>query len=416
MVRLFNLVGCASFLMVALFAASPVSAQKNAPLPSYLALPPETVVPPDKNARSLREVYGEALFPKEFGVLRGEHWSMALRYPADAIGVAKPTGRDVFAKLAPALRQVGWVTLKEYDQNPFSAVLRYQKDGKDAWFSVSIFGPADIRADLVVVGPQPMAFVLTAPAATVENPKSTSADFADLPPLPGSKYLGSKRLESPMLLDIASPGGKRESIMVAGARVQKSYDLPDMSNLQFATVYGDAMTAAGWSIIEKKQGVSQGDAVLIAHYGKNGRNIWVYMRSQGGAYDIQLGEDVFNDQQLAKTCHVALYGVLFDFDRATLRPESDAILTNALGLLKAAMGSPIEVQGHTDNVGGDEYNQKLSNARAASVAAWFAAHGIAAAGLSSRGYGRTKPIADNNSPEGRAKNRRVEISRTNCNG
>ena len=93
-----------------------------------------------------------------------------------------------------------------------------------------------------------------------------------------------------------------------------------------------------------------------------------------------------------------------------------AVLTGALGLLKAAQGNPIEVQGHTDNVGGDEYNQKLSEARAASVAAWFASHGIPAASLSSKGYGKTKPVADNGSPDGRAKNRRVEISRANCGG
>ena len=101
--------------------------------------------------------------------------------------------------------------------------------------------------------------------------------------------------------------------------------------------------------------------------------------------------------------------MLFDFDKATLRPESDAILTRAVSLIQSAKGAAIEVQGHTDAVGADDYNQKLSEARAASVVTWFTAHKIPAAQLKSKGYGKMKPVADNKTDEGRAKNRRVEL-------
>jgi outer membrane protein OmpA-like peptidoglycan-associated protein len=74
----------------------------------------------------------------------------------------------------------------------------------------------------------------------------------------------------------------------------------------------------------------------------------------------------------------------------------------------------IEVQGHTDNVGGDQYNLTLSQARADAVTTWLGGHGIAATRLSAKGYGRNQPIADNDSDEGRAKNRRVVLAKTGC--
>jgi outer membrane protein OmpA-like peptidoglycan-associated protein len=74
----------------------------------------------------------------------------------------------------------------------------------------------------------------------------------------------------------------------------------------------------------------------------------------------------------------------------------------------------LEVQGHTDNVGNDAYNQTLSEARAKAVVAWLTQHGVAADRLTAKGYGKTKPVADNGNDGGRAKNRRVEIADPRC--
>ena len=74
----------------------------------------------------------------------------------------------------------------------------------------------------------------------------------------------------------------------------------------------------------------------------------------------------------------------------------------------------IEVQGHTDNLGGDDYNQKLSEARANSVMIWLTQHGVVAGRVTAKGYGKARPVADNNSDEGRMKNRRVEIADPGC--
>ena len=68
---------------------------------------------------------------------------------------------------------------------------------------------------------------------------------------------------------------------------------------------------------------------------------------------------------------VALYGINFDFSKSTLRPDSDPVLEKVLALLRARPDMKLEIQGHTDNVRGDDYNQKLSAARAGAVVACF---------------------------------------------
>jgi len=404
------------FLTLTLFAASAIHAQRNVALPPFVTLPPETIVPPGgKDAQSRHEAWGEVEYSKPVGIQRGEHWRANILYPVASTGVAKPKGTDVFAKIGPALQAGGWtVVLSNPQSNPFSALLHYQKD-KEAWVFIQIFGASDIRLDLIIKGAQPMQFELPKPAAVapVVNPKT--GDFPELPPLPGSKY-ESGAMRTPMKMNIPSPTGKREDTIVAKAAIFKSYTKPDLSTVQFSTVYIAAMKAVGWTIVESSQGLRQTDATITAHYGKDGRNAWAYLHHTGGGYEIFEGEDPADDlsKEFAKSCHVALYGVLFDFDKATLRPESDAVLTRAVALIESTKGAAIEVQGHTDGVGNDAYNQKLSEARAASVVTWLTAHKIPAAQLKSKGYGKTKPVADNNSDEGRAKNRRVEISRADC--
>jgi OOP family OmpA-OmpF porin len=176
------------------------------------------------------------------------------------------------------------------------------------------------------------------------------------------------------------------------------------------TAYRDALTRGGWVIVQ------EGSSVIRAHYAQKGRNIWAMVSPNSGGYDLNVADAGLVDlgANLAKTCHVALYGVLFDFNKSTLQPASDAVLQPAANLLAANIALKVEVQGHTDNVGGDAYNQTLSEARAKAVAAWLTQHGIAADRLTAKGYGKTKPVADNGSDEGRAKNRRVEIADPGC--
>src|SRR6516162_3027751 len=101
--------------------------------------------------------------------------------------------------------------------------------------------------------------------------------------------------------------------------------------------------------------------------------------------------------------------VLFDFGKYELRPEAREKLAKLSGIILAHPGLDLAVAGHTDNVGSDEVNQKLSDKRAETVRAYLLQQGLADGNVTSRGFGKTTPVADNSTPEGRQKNRRVEI-------
>ena len=111
-----------------------------------------------------------------------------------------------------------------------------------------------------------------------------------------------------------------------------------------------------------------------------------------------------------QTGKVALYGILFDFDKAEIKPESKSQLDEIAALLKTNANLKLLVVGHTDNQGGVAYNLELSKRRAdAVVAALEQQYTIAAARLMAKGMGSSVPVASNDSDGGRAKNRRVEL-------
>jgi len=106
---------------------------------------------------------------------------------------------------------------------------------------------------------------------------------------------------------------------------------------------------------------------------------------------------------------IELDGVHFDFDKATLRPEAKAILDEAAALLAKHERVVVEVAGHTDSTGPEAYNQGLSERRAKSVQDYLVSKGVRASRLTAKGYGESMPVASNDTEEGRAENRRVEL-------
>ena len=99
----------------------------------------------------------------------------------------------------------------------------------------------------------------------------------------------------------------------------------------------------------------------------------------------------------------------FDFDKSVLKPEGKAKLDDLVGKIKDISLEVIIAVGHTDSVGSDSYNQKLSVARSESVKAYLVSKGIEKNRVYTEGKGEKQPVADNKTSEGRAKNRRVEI-------
>jgi outer membrane protein OmpA-like peptidoglycan-associated protein len=113
--------------------------------------------------------------------------------------------------------------------------------------------------------------------------------------------------------------------------------------------------------------------------------------------------------EIDKTGHAAVYGIEFDTGKATLKPASEKVLGDVLSLLQAQPDWKMKIEGHTDSTGTKAGNVTLSQQRAAAVVAWLVAKGIPRERLTAAGLGDSKPIADNSTDEGRARNRRVEL-------
>lgn len=271
-------------------------------------------------------------------------------------------------------------------------------------------GPGtDFRLEIVETAPPSRPLTLPPPQKEIE----TIGDAQDFPyalPFPGGALQKTTYDRRPFLILLDA-----KQTSYAAPFATKWYAEPrDVSSYEFVAVYRKALEGAGWFI---NQFAVAGDATVLAHYTKNGRDLWLYTRGDGSQQMISVadfGADAQAwklKQQLGIEGHVALYGIYFDTDSSTARPESEATLQQVLQLLKGDPALRLEIQGHTDDSGAPAHNSTLSEARAASVQTWLIQHGIAASRLTSKGFGATNPVADNRSPEGRAKNRRVELAR-----
>ena len=197
-------------------------------------------------------------------------------------------------------------------------------------------------------------------------------------------------------------------VKIVGYRVPKGH-----TQLELGRNWGNALRGAGYTLDhEAKDGRE-----VVAHKGP----LWVYMLSADETYRQTIVEQKDMQQQvvadakalensLAATGHVTANGILFDTDRADLKPESKPALDEIAKLLRSDSNLRIYVVGHTDNQGALAHNVELSKARAASVVkALETQYSIPNARLASYGDGPYAPVASNDSEDGRAQNRRVEL-------
>ncbi|HSP69596.1 MAG TPA: OmpA family protein [Bryobacteraceae bacterium] len=118
---------------------------------------------------------------------------------------------------------------------------------------------------------------------------------------------------------------------------------------------------------------------------------------------------ILQTRDTARGLIVNMSDVLFDTAKFSLRPEAREKLAKVAGIVSGHPGLRLDVEGHTDNVGGDEYNQKLSEERGGSVRDFLIEQGMARTSVASAGFGKTQPVASNETASGRQQNRRVEM-------
>jgi len=143
---------------------------------------------------------------------------------------------------------------------------------------------------------------------------------------------------------------------------------------------------------------------------KGNGKIWLRIVEKQGMQQYVVADAAALGSDIKSTGHVAVYGITFDTNKSVVKPESKPALDEIAKLLKQEPALKLKVVGHTDMVGTFEANMALSQARAeAVVQVLVSQHGIAAARLKGYGVGPLAPVASNDTDDGRAKNRRVEL-------
>ena len=126
--------------------------------------------------------------------------------------------------------------------------------------------------------------------------------------------------------------------------------------------------------------------------------------------DLPVDQAAAMADALNKQCRVEVPGIYFDFDKATIKSQSKPALEQLAAVIRKLGSQHVSVEGHTDNIGGDPYNDQLSARRSAAVkSALTQSYAIQGASLSTRGFGSRRSIESNDTPAGRARNRRVEL-------
>ncbi len=404
------------FFAVAVAANAEVSHVKPKTLPDWwpkgLFATGSTIVAED---------YAEASFPTEAKpanrvqptvTVRGHHWHAYLvRTPQELKLKTEPDAFAKWSELKRALEAEGFHVITEEERREgiykgVHATLRRGEGDQATWAKVEIEHPfRNGQFEAVEVAPNPFSITLTPPAAAPES-FTDKQNFPYLAPPPGSRLTTTSHWKHPMTFYTGEKG--HDATVIGTGFIEKFLAAdPTISDLAFHDAYVTALQKAGWTVMP----LGHAGFDISAVYDRNGRGIYAHItKSSFSAADV--GQELA--AALAKNCKASVYGINFDFDKATLRADSDPVLGQVLKVLKDDPKLDVEIGGHTDNVGKPEYNLALSERRAASVREWLVGHGIAASRLSSHGYGDTQPVVPNTTEENRAQNRRVELKKPGC--
>lgn len=218
-------------------------------------------------------------------------------------------------------------------------------------------------------------------------------------------------------------GAKVEKVRVEGRKTVYTYSFdraagPVPSGLQVKRNYQAAARQVGGEVLYDADSAYMNTTLRVV---KDGRETWVEVYTRAATYYVtiverqEMKQDVVANADalkggLARTGHVEVPGIFFDFGKSDVKPESEPALREVARLLQASPGLRVWVVGHTDSVGSAESNVALASGRAASVAAWLTGKlSVDGKRLVPHGVGPYAPVASNATDEGRAKNRRVEL-------
>lgn len=216
---------------------------------------------------------------------------------------------------------------------------------------------------------------------------------------------------------------------VEGKKHHRAYTLKEhakqSSELQISRNYANAVKSMGGTVVFEGEcsgadcAENCGYRMMVGKVIKGGNELWIEIVPFNGGGDYYLTviakeamkQDVTASSMLDalnREGHIALY-INFDTGKSIIKPESKPIIEQIVQMMKSNPELKISVEGHTDNVGTPKSNKTLSDDRAKAVVLAIIAQGIDAKRLSALGHGQDKPITDNKTEEGRAKNRRVEL-------
>jgi OOP family OmpA-OmpF porin len=223
-------------------------------------------------------------------------------------------------------------------------------------------------------------------------------------------------------VDFWEPPQGQKSVKVGVRKYSFEYSLQKgiegkTTDLQVRRNYANAARQIGGSVYENTS-----NNMVYVKIVKDGREIWAYVQPYGAyCYYLTVVEKEAMKQEvtadakfmadgISSTGHVAIYGIYFDFNKSDVKPESEPALNEIAKLLTGNPNLKVFIVGHTDNVGGVDYNMKLSQARAdAVVKALTTKYKVNPQSLKAYGVGQLAPVAPNKTEDGRAKNRRVEL-------
>jgi outer membrane protein OmpA-like peptidoglycan-associated protein len=214
---------------------------------------------------------------------------------------------------------------------------------------------------------------------------------------------------------------KRADVNVEGHYFVIRYSLQpgakELSRIQIHRNYENAVLKIGGKVAGRDD-----DGNLYLTVLKDGKEIWIhvaaYITSEWELIVVEkqaMNQDIVANaaaltNDIKTSGHAAVYGIYFDFGKSSIKPESEPAISEVAKLLKNNSDLKLYLVGHTDNVGSLDSNMSLSLARAEAVAqVMILKQGIAASRLKGLGVGPLAPVASNDSEEGRAKNRRVEL-------